>query len=262
MNGNIKHLSTYLDALQAEGNYFITKNQMLKELSINEPSLKNSISRLFKKHRLISLKHGLYLIVPFEYRNIGAPPPDWFIDQLMKAHEALYYVGLLSAAALNGAAHQQPQVFQVITNKVLRPIKIGRARIVFYLKKDLKNLPFLQIKTPTGYMAVSTPELTTFDLVSYIKQSGHIHHISTVLLELGEIIDPQKLFNIASHFPQSCIQRTGYILDELGFNKKTKLLLKLRSPRFYPLRPDQPYSFQQKDTKWNMYINEQLEPDE
>lgn len=32
-----------------------------------------------------------------------------------------YYVGLLSAAALHGAAHHQPQEFQVVTNKQFRP---------------------------------------------------------------------------------------------------------------------------------------------
>jgi len=48
-----------------------------------------------------------YVLVPLEYLHAGAPPPSWFIDDLMKAMERPYYVGLLSAAGIHGASHQQ-----------------------------------------------------------------------------------------------------------------------------------------------------------
>lgn len=261
MNGENKHLSVFIDSLQARGTYFLSKSSMLQDLKVSDASLKSSIKRLFKKQRLVSLKKDLYLIVPLEYRNIGAPPPEWFIDRLMNAHNTKYYVGLLTAAALHGAAHQQPQIYQVITNKLLRPIKIGRARIVFYFKKDFDNLPLVKIKTPTGYMAVSSPELTAFDLVSYLKQSGHIHHVSTVLAELGEEIDPQKLYEVAEHFSQGCIQRTGYLLDVVGFHEKTGPLLKRVSSKYYPLRSDRKWSLEPKNKEWHVYVNEEVESD-
>ena len=43
-----------------------------------------------------------------ENRVAGAPPASWYIDDFMKAIGAPYYVGVLTAAALHGAAHQQP----------------------------------------------------------------------------------------------------------------------------------------------------------
>jgi predicted transcriptional regulator of viral defense system len=261
MDNTNQSLPNYIDSLQAKGNYFLLKSSVIQNLNMTPAAFKNSVTRLIKKKRLIRLKNGFYLIVPLEYRNIGAPPPEWFIDQLMKAYGVKYYMGLLTAASLHGASHQQPQIYQIITDKVLRPLKIGRVRIHFYFKKSFENLPLVKIKTPTGYTLVSSPELTAFDLVSYLKQSGHINHVSTIFTELGEKIDPMKLCEAATHFQPTCIQRTGYILDYVGFKNKTQSLLKLVSPRYYPLRSDKKGNFLNKNQDWHIYVNEQLEPD-
>ena len=69
------------------------------------------------------------MVVPAEYRVAGAPPAAWYIDAFMKAIDAPYYVGVLTAAALHGAAPQQPQEFQVVTTRKGRPVMIGRERI-------------------------------------------------------------------------------------------------------------------------------------
>jgi predicted transcriptional regulator of viral defense system len=264
MNGEYQHLSHLIDSLQGRGIYFFSKESMSEHLNVTDVAIRSSIKRLVKKKRLVRLKKDLYLIVPIEYKNIDAPPPEWFIDHLMKGYGANYYVGLLTASSLYGAAHQQPQIYQVITDKVLRPVKIGKVRIVFYFKKDFKDLPFTKRKTPTGYIWVSSPELTAFDLVSYLKQSGHINHVATVLAELGEVIDPQKLSETAPYFAQAYQQRTGYILDYVGFKDKTQHLLKRihQSPlRYYPLRADKKWDLKNKNKYWHLYINEELETD-
>lgn len=54
-----------------------------------------------------------------------------------------YYVGMLSAAALYGAAHQQPMEFFVITKKpALRNIKNKKLKINFYVKSYGSLSPF------------------------------------------------------------------------------------------------------------------------
>ena len=78
-----------------------------------------------------------------------------------------YYVGLLSAAALHGAAHQQAQEFQVVTDTILRLARAGRGRIRFFVKKRLTETPTTDVQTETGTMRVSTPEATAFNLVRY-----------------------------------------------------------------------------------------------
>lgn len=255
-------LTDFVDSLQASGQYFLLKTQAKEALKVTDEALKGSVARLIKKKRLVLLKKGFYLINPLEYKNVGAPPPEWFIDQLMKEYSARYYVGLLTAASLHGASHQQPQIYQVITNKVLQSIKIGKAYIYFYFKKEVEEVGILKVKTPTGHMNVSSPELTAFDLMRYVKQSGFLNHISTIFTQLGEQINSNKLSKIAPLFPQPCIQKTGYILDYVGFDHKTRRLLRFvqkLSPRYYPLSPDKKWDIKNKNPKWHLYINEDLE---
>ena len=154
--------------------------------------------RLIEKKRIVRLLRGLFLIVPLEYFAIGAPSPLWYIDSLMDYLKLPYYVGLLTASSLQGAAHQQPAEFQIITTKQMRPLKIGRTILKFYYKKQTAKMPVQKMKSETGYLNVSIPEITAFDLVKYVKASGSLHNVATVLSELSQKIDPAKLASVAS----------------------------------------------------------------
>ena len=63
-------------------------------------AFKRAAVRLTRKGRLIVARRGFYVIVPLEYQSAGSPPPSWYIDTLMKEWKHPYYVGLLSAAAI------------------------------------------------------------------------------------------------------------------------------------------------------------------
>jgi predicted transcriptional regulator of viral defense system len=205
--------------------------------------------------------------VPAEYREIGAPPTPWFIDELMKFYQQAYYVGLLSAAALYGAAHQQPQVFQVITNKHLRPVQAGRSFIEFFTKQKILENYSQSMKTPTGYMQVSWPEITALDLVRYAKASGHLNNVTTVLSELQENFNMQRFKQIieTKDFALPEIQRLGYLLELSHANNEIIELLQqwiqAQKPRAIPLRPDMPYEKSQLNLNWQLYINEEIELD-
>jgi hypothetical protein len=65
-------------------------------------------------------------------------PPYLFIDDLMKSLDKPYYVGLLSAAALYGTAHQQPMGYTVISQSPA-PRSIDRLKIVFSRQNFLQD---------------------------------------------------------------------------------------------------------------------------
>jgi predicted transcriptional regulator of viral defense system len=88
----------------------------------SEAALKRALSRLSSKGKIVSVHKGYYVIVSYEYAAKGIVPPLLYIDGLMTFLNKPYYVSLLSAAALYGAAHQAPQVFMVNTTfPALRP---------------------------------------------------------------------------------------------------------------------------------------------
>ena len=157
-------LSKFADSLQGKGRYAFQRAEALGALSVSDEALQTAARRLAAKKRLVIPRRGFYVIVPLEYQTAGAPPPDWFIDDLMKFQERPYYVGLLSAAALHGSAHQQPQEFQVVTDASVRVTQAGRARIRFFMKRHFE--------TPT----MQAPGMTE-PMISPSRMGRHDHLI-------------------------------------------------------------------------------------
>ena len=69
---------------------------------------------------------------------MGRTSALWYIDDLMRHEGRPYYVGLLRAAELHGASHQAVMEFQVVTNKKMPELLVGRSRIAFYYRKDME----------------------------------------------------------------------------------------------------------------------------
>ncbi|HKQ72031.1 MAG TPA: type IV toxin-antitoxin system AbiEi family antitoxin [Polyangiaceae bacterium] len=256
-------LSDLVDSYQAGGRYVLLREDARSALGISEEALKKAVQRLVARRRLAVPHRGFYVIVPIEYRDAGAPPPSWFIDDLMKFLGQPYYLGLLSAAALHGAAHQQPQEFQIVTNPQLRLAVAGRARIRFFRKIHIERTPTIEVKTETGTMRVSTPEATAFDLFLYLKGAGHLGHVATVLAELAERLDAARVVDVAKlegHLPSA--QRLGHVLDQIGAGEKAAGLASLiadRGPRFVLLRSDRSAGRSTKDSRFRVIANEKVE---
>jgi predicted transcriptional regulator of viral defense system len=257
-------VSEFVHDLQKRAIYIFREDEISTNVTASNESIRKALTRLIEKKKIVRLHTGLFCIVPVEYENAGAPPTVWFIDALMNYLNQPYYVGLLTAGALQGAAHQQPSEFQVITTKQQRPLNIGRTCIKFYNRKDFQNIPIHKMKSEAGYFNVSSPEIIAFDLVKYVKHVGAFHNVATVLQELSTKINPEKLVEAASFFDIPTIQRTGYILEAFGeVNVTQNLLLWIneKKPRHTSLRPDKPCQGE-KNTHWRIIINEIIEVDE
>jgi predicted transcriptional regulator of viral defense system len=260
-------LSSYVDSLQMKGRYTFTREEALTALQCSYDAFRFAILRLLKKKRLIRPRQGFYVLVPIEYQAIGSPPPTWFIDSLMHFYQQPYYVGLLSAAALYGAAHQQPQAFQVITSKPLRAIEVERIYIQFFTKKQISDFSHQSIKTTTGYLQVSIPEMTAFDLVQYVESVGHLNNVATVLTELHEKFSIERFKKILAteKIELPYVQRLGYLLEYIHADADIidllKNWLKQDKPRFVPLQLKSAYDNKQKNADWHLYINENIEMD-
>jgi predicted transcriptional regulator of viral defense system len=257
----------YIDNLQSEGKYWFFRSVLLRDLQLTPNAFKKAVSRLIIQHRLAHIRSDFYTIVPLEYRAISCLPASWFIDAFMGYLKQPYYVGLLSAAALHGAAHQQPMVFQVITDKPVRPITVGQVRLEFHYKKKIEPQFYQSIKTASGNMNVSTPEMTAFDLVRYANASGQLHHVATVLAELSEQLNEKKLTILLENDSVEVIttQRLGYLLEKIESCTSTELLhaeLKKRKYFYRLLFPKKKIPALEKNSKWRILVNEHIEVDD
>lgn len=257
-------LGDFVDGLPSEGRYTFTLDQVSAEVDASTVALQTAIRRMKKKGRLVSPRRSFFVIVPPEYRSTGAPPPSWFIDDLMRHMQRPYYVGLLSAAALHGAAHQQPQVFQVVTSLPMAPLTAGRARVEFFRRRSIERVATQKMTTPTGYMNVSTPETTAFDLLRHVHAAGHLSNVATVLAELGETIQSERLIEAASLASLPEIRRAGYLFQLVGREELAEALEKAAAAYWAKpsrLRPDVSDDGAPLDTRWSLFINEDVEPE-
>lgn len=259
-----QYVSEFVDQLQSSGRYWFRGEEVISAVERSDIAIEASLRRLKEKHRVVMPRRGFYVIVPAEYRNAGAPPAEWFIDALMAYQEQPYYVGLLSAAAFHGAAHQQPQVFQVMISIPIRPIVVGRVRIQFYKQQRIDQVPIQKIKTETGFMRVSTPEATALDLVKYPEAAGHLNNVATVLAELSEIMKPDRLCEAAVQARTPELQRLGYLLDQLKRKQLSdplhELLLSQRRRPIY-LRSDKKGRKRKHEPRWYIIPNEKVDID-
>ena len=252
-------LGSWIDGLQSCGRYSFPRAEALRNSGLSTEAAGKALRRAVKSGRLVHPKEYFYVIVPLEYRAVGTPPVPWFIDDLMAAMKVPYYVGLLSAAAFHGAAHQQPQVFQVLTDRPVRPVSAGRARIMFYASKYVTQAAVAELKTPTGAMRVSTPETTAVDLVRFVKAAGHLDHVASVIGDLAPMLVPKRLvaaLRVVNDIPNA--QRLGYVLDLLRHRELAEAVhqwVERRVERFQPLRPDQPVGEVRENRRWHLQIN-------
>ena len=143
-------------------------------------------------------------------------PYDWFLDELMRSIDSPYYIGLQSAAALYGAAHQQVQQLQIITPRQERPIARSGLSIRFFCKQSFDTTPLRSHKGHGGMLPVSTPEATAIDLVRYARKIGGIDTVLTIMKELAETMQASDLITAAkTETENSNLQRLGWLLDHL-----------------------------------------------
>lgn len=219
-------LPTFMARLQSTGRVSFTRQEAIHALGITDAAFLKAASRLQKKKQLLNPRHGFYVVVPPQYLAWGAPPPNWYIDDMMRHEGRAYYVGLLKAAELLGATHHAVMEFQVVTDKQIPKIRAGRSLIVFHYRKDLQLVVsgIESRKTDTGSMKISSIELTALDLLRYTHAVGGLDAIATALADLGARIDGSKLAKLARHFERAVVQRLGYLLDHLGFPNATEAM--------------------------------------
>jgi predicted transcriptional regulator of viral defense system len=175
-----------------------------------------------------------------------------------------YYAGLLTAAQYHGAAHQRPQEFQVCLERARRPLACSRVRVAFIVRKRLRDVPVQSVNTPRGTLLISTPEATALDLVGYPHRAGGLNQVATVLGELAERLDAEKLVAVADTAPPAWSQRLGYVLERVDAAEKAaplKAWVQAHAHKSAVLLAGAKTSSGTRDKGWKIVVNASVEPD-
>jgi predicted transcriptional regulator of viral defense system len=256
--------SNFISELATRGRYSFTSTEAGLRLGTSKDATKLALNRLIKQGAVASPGRGFYIIVPPEYRALGSLPADQFIPALMAHHGQPYYAGLLTAAQYYGAAHHRPQEFQVVTAPARRPIEVGSVRVAFFLRKNIAEIATEDLNTPRGTLRVSSPEATALDLVGYQERIGGLEQVATVLADLADKIDPDKLASAAEASPVPWAQRLGYLLERVEAYDKAKSLKAYvgnHARDVTRLLPSASTGAVERNADWKLDVNASVEPE-
>ena len=236
----------------------------------SEQILQNELYRLCSNKTIASVYRGFYVIIPVQYVLRGSVPATYYIDQLMAYLSKPYYVCMLSAAELLGAAHQRPQQFSVMTTFPKRRVVSTRNVIIdWYYREGLPEDALITKNTETGTIRISNPLLTAADLVQYQQHVGGLSRIATILEELSEQINIKSQFaSLASFVKKVTWQRLGYILEHVVEENELadELYEQIRnlpgSLMYMPLSTSAEDNTSERNSRWKININVQIEKDD
>ena len=236
----------------------------------SEQILQNELYRLCSNKTIASVYRGFYVIIPVQYVLRGSVPATYYIDQLMAYLSKPYYVCMLSAAELLGAAHQRPQQFSVMTTFPKRRVVSTRNVIIdWFYRKGLPEDALITKNTETGTIRISNPLLTAADLVQYQQHVGGLSRVATILEELSEQINIKSQFaSLASFVKKVTWQRLGYILEHVVEENELadELYEQIRnlpgSLMYMPLSTSAEDNTSERNSRWKININVQIEKDD
>lgn len=205
------------DVLLSRGIHNATTRQIENFTGLTAHDVHEGMARLRAAGKAFSPAKGLYVLIPPQFRSWGSVPAMDFIDPMMKVLDRCYYVALLSAAEIHGAAHQRPQAFQVMVDRYVPNRILGRAHLQFYINKHVDDTDVVKKNSSTGTFRVASPETTALDLATRPGESGGLSNVATVLRELadGVGLNPEQIVASANHYPMATIRRLGWLLEHV-----------------------------------------------
>ena len=229
--------------------------------SLTPQQISNNLYRIGKSEMITQPFKGFYVVIPPHYAAKGIVPPVYYIDQLMDYLRRPYYICLLSAAELLGAAHQRPQEFSVMT--VLSSLD-------WNYRSSIPDNFLKEINSETGTIKFSGPELTALDLIQYEQHVGGLSRAATVIEELSEqtVWTGAAEKGLLSPSTIATVQRLGFILENVLMNQSQAdnlyNELKTVSPKLnrFRLSTRKNDDGAVLDKRWNIIVNTEIEIDD
>lgn len=265
-------LSNFINGLQIRNRFYFSIEEALEKTKISKSNLLSGINYYKKKGFLMSPMQGFYIIIPLTEQGRGGLKPEDIIVLTMQYLNIPYYVGLLSASSHHGATHQPVHIYQVVSSfRIKKTINKKNFPIVFIYKKDISNVEIIKKRVRTGSLFISTPEETAKDVMTYYRQCGGLNHQATVLSELTESINEEKLISLAKRSGGLFwVQRMGYILEHIDtFYERERdrvvnaleNFLRTQKIHYVKLAPEMPTKGNPRDKKWKIIENSKPESD-
>ena len=253
------------DWLLSHGIAAVTTDEAAKLIGVPKGQVRQRMAAVRARGRMVSPSRGLWVPVPPDRMEWGAPEPAAYLDALMAHLGTGYYVGWLSAAALHGASHQAPQVVQVAAGRHVADRAVGRSRLHFLTRGSVGLIPTARVASLSGMLTASTPGATMLDVAEDIGEAGGVDNAATVIAELawenaGYLAD---VLTAAPAHSNAAVRRVGWFLDEVAGESGLEPLERLAAGTAANPSLLSPYDGRTSDVsaRWMINVNRKVEPD-
>ncbi len=226
----------FCEARLALGRVSLSLTDLMNESGLSAIAAKRQLSRLRGKVVRISPRQPFFLIVGPEHRSMGAPPAIWWLQDYFDWLGRPYYLALQSAASSFGSNPQALQVTQVMTDRPIRTVNVGRIRVRFFVKRRIERTP---TQHPAGAVApifVSTPEATAYDLVRYASRIGGIERAAETIRPLLPLLRTRELKRVLNAENEPAVaQRLGFVIEASDAKSLAKVVRDWLPDRLAPV---------------------------
>jgi predicted transcriptional regulator of viral defense system len=206
---------------------------------------------------------GLWLIVPPEHADRGAPPVLWWLHDFLSRKEESYQLALLSAAQAHGSSHFAVLETQIFVPSSRRVLEVGPFRLRFFAKQSLAQSPTVTLPTEKSRVRVSSKATTLLDLLRHAPAIGGVERAALILGDLAPKLDSEDITeSLNAARDVAAAQRFGYLLDLYGHTRHAHRVDKwLSQHRTQRTRLDTSSSVDncQIAQRWNLVVNTNLE---
>ena len=262
-------IDEWIHQREIRGNMTFSVLELRQAFPLNsEKGMKTELRRLSSKGRIQSVYRGFYVVIPVQYQLQGIVPPSYYIDELMTHVGKPYYVGLLSAAAIYGAAHQRPMLTQVVTVEPRIKESGKNPLLEWHYRNSIPEALILSKNGEIGIVRYSSAELTAVDLVQFAGHVGGYQRVATVLDELIEMVNISNLRDIQEYTTKATLRRLGCLLEcVLEEQEKSDELYDIikgkgREWNTICLSNAHPQNNDAQSNRWRVNINVEIEIDE
>jgi predicted transcriptional regulator of viral defense system len=199
------------------------------------------IEKLQKKRKLVSIKRGVYMIVPFaSIDKVWSLDESKIIEYLLKED---YYIGLYNAFNLHGFTEQIPNKLFVFNTRYSADKQILHYKIKFFKVKKDKLFGIFKNKYP-----YSDKERTIIDALDYPDYLGGLSEVIDRIRDAK--FDKDKLINYAITYNSIKVMKLVGMLT--NSNKLLGLLNERKALSYYTTIKKAKTKF--LDKKWKLRL--------
>lgn len=230
--------------------------------TVIERNTKKVMSSLIRKKWVLSLKRGLYAIVPLDVGVKGAE--SFIIHNFVIASHLVdpYYIGYWSALNHYGFSEQIPRTTFVATTKPKMPLEILNATYYFVKIEKKKFFGFDQKEMEGWKVDISSPEKTIADCLDHPEHSGGIDEVARAIYFNHKEIDIKKIYSFAERMENMAIlKRLGYILETTDLLDTYRDIFSGFTPsKGYPVLDPLSPKRGKHNSRWGLLLNFELKP--